>query len=127
MEQLASASDILAINQRLDNLTKYCVTKSIANKGTMSIADIAEFEGVSRGFLYGAGAYLLPRYGKSGYPDNAGARWNTEEYLKWREIKPEIRQQAFEEINKKAKKSAKAAISKKNRLNGPETEKEETC
>lgn len=108
--EIATSSDIEAINRRLDDLTKVTVTKSISAKGTVSVMDIAEFEGVSRGFLYGKGAYLLPRYGKSGYPDKADARWNTEEYLKWREIKPEIRQAAYENLSKK--------VSKKNRSSG---------
>lgn len=109
MEQLASASDIEAINRRLDDITKLMLTGKL--KGTVSVMDIAEFEGVSRGFLYGKGAYLLPRYGKSGYPDKADARWNTEEYLKWREIPAETRAEAYSRVSRKSKQ-------KENRLNG---------
>lgn len=103
MEQLTSASDIGAINRRLDDLTRLMVTGKL--KGTVSIMDIAEFEGVSRGFLYGKGAYLLPRYGKSGYPDKADARWNTEEYLKWREIPAEVRKEAYTKTSKRTLKT----------------------
>ncbi len=103
MEQLASASDIEALNRRLDDITKLLVSGKL--KGTVSVMDIAEFEGVSRGFLYGKGAYLLPRYGKSGYPDKADARWNTEEYLKWREIPAEVRSEAYRKVSKKNRSS----------------------
>lgn len=101
--EIATSSDIEALNRRLDDITKLLVSGKL--KGTVSVMDIAEFEGVSRGFLYGKGAYLLPRYGKSGYPDKADARWNTEEYLKWREIPAEVRSEAYRNVSKKNRSS----------------------
>lgn len=60
---------------------------STITKKVVSVSDIARMEGVSRSSLYGMEKYLLPRFGVSAYPDGV-ARWDLEEYLRWREISP---------------------------------------
>ena len=53
----------------------------------MTVQMIAKIEGVSVSHLYGAGAYLLPRFGESAFPTGPN-RWPTQEYDKWRSIDP---------------------------------------
>lgn len=65
-------------------------------KRTVSVSDIARMEGVSRSSLYGVNSYLLPRCGKSAYPDGT-TRWDMEEYLEWRRIPPSERKRMLAE------------------------------
>lgn len=64
--------------------------QSLPVKLTVTISDIAQMEGISRSSLYGQERYLLPRFGESAYPDGV-ARWDMDEYLKWRAIAPKER------------------------------------
>lgn len=72
--QVAELKDI--INVMLDRIDAPKVVK---------VEDICRIEGVSKSQINGKEAYLLPRFGVSGYPVGV-RRWDLDEYLQWRKI-----------------------------------------
>ncbi len=95
-EVQALAMDVKDIKDMLKQylmLNKQCIT--------LSVKDIAKIEGLSPSYLYGKGAFYLPRYGVSAYPDKGITRWDYDEYLEWRQIPAETRERTFKEIHKR--------------------------
>lgn len=79
---------------------------------TVSVNFIAKKEGVSASQLRKGGRerYLLPRYGKSGYPTGR-TRWDAMEYAQWRHIPAEERHKGYlEHLRQEVKKTRKKAM-----------------
>lgn len=88
--------EIEELSAKIDRLEKLITINLLTGKNTVCVADIARYEGVSKSFLYnGAAAYLLPRFGESGFPEGQ-RRWEVSEYLEWRAIDPFERRKAYE-------------------------------
>lgn len=85
---------ILAKLERLENMTTFIAT---AGKVVVDVNDIAKLEGSSySAIMHGKDIYLLPRFGQSAYPTGK-KRWPIEEYLAWRDIPPQERQDMYRE------------------------------
>jgi len=84
------------IRAELEELKTLVKNFALQGKATVSVADIAKYEGVNRTALHKGGnqRYLLPRFGESGYPDGP-ARWDVEEFVSWRRIPVEERKSQY--------------------------------
>ena len=78
-------------------LVEFALSGSQA-KLTITVKEIATKEGVSVSSLCPSGkcAYLLPRFGESGYPDGP-RRWDLFEYWNWRKIPAAERKRMWQE------------------------------
>lgn len=89
----------LVSNDRLDRIEEMIMF--MLTHPTCRVVDIewiAEREGVCKDYLWEGGKqrYLLPRFGKSAYPDGK-ARWPINEYLAWAERPVEERKAEYKE------------------------------
>lgn len=101
----------LVTTQDLEEKTKHLeeLILDISNKlmipRVLKVNDIARIEGVSKTQILARERYLLPRFGKSGYPDGV-IRWDKEEYEEWRKIPPLVRKQMMiDSLNNKHSKN----------------------
>lgn len=104
--EIASREEIQALAADVKDLKRMFNLFLIQNKlpQTVSVADIARIEGKSISYLCNNGAYLLPRYGVSGYPEKRNRRWDYQEFLDWQKIPAEERKMIFEKSQKHKKK-----------------------
>lgn len=85
------------IRNELKNIKDLFAYVAMAGKTVVDINDIAKMEGSSYSAItHGKDIYLLPRFGQSAYPTGK-KRWPVEEYLEWRAIPPEERQDMYRE------------------------------
>lgn len=77
-KQLTILSDKVS---QLTELYKLTLSRAIANS-VVTVSDIARMKGVSPAHLRRVEPYLMPDFGKSGYPDGP-ARWDIEDYIAW--------------------------------------------
>lgn len=90
--------ELNSIRSSIDDL--YKIISRLADTGkikkTVGMQDIAYMEGISLTNLRTKERYLLPRFGESGYPTGA-VRWDLDEYLEWRKIPAEEREQSWKQ------------------------------
>lgn len=93
--------DFASLSSQVAEIQSLLKDLLIASKKTItySVADIARIEGVSKSYLYGKGAYLLPNFGVSQYP--GPTRWDFDTYLKWRAQPVDLRERTFKELSKR--------------------------
>ncbi len=94
MVSVATVEDFNSLSVKVDTTLDLLKTFLLVSgqKAVVTVKDIARSEGVSESFLRSAsGCYLLPRYGVSAYPDASSARWDIDEYVRWRAIDPALR------------------------------------
>lgn len=97
MVQVVTAEELNNLSVKVDTTLDLLKTFLLVSgqKAVVTVKDIARNEGVSESFLRSAsGCYLLPRYGVSAYPDASSARWDIDEYIKWRAIDPTLRKES---------------------------------
>lgn len=72
------------LSSKVDLLTELYKDSLVrtAQKSVYTVADIARIKGVSTAHLRRVEPYLMPRNGRSGYPDGP-IRWDVEEYIDW--------------------------------------------
>ena len=85
--EIASKQDFDALQAQvaeLKNVINVMLARIDAPK-VVKVEDICKIEGVSKSQINGKEAYLLPRFGVSGYPVGV-RRWDLDEYMEWRKI-----------------------------------------
>ena len=106
MTTVPTTDDFQAMSQKMDRLEAMftVITRSLCLPDVVKINDICEVEGVSYTQITQKEAYLLPRFGKSAFPDGT-CRWPLKEYLDWHAIPPEEKKAAWQKhLNETLKK-----------------------
>lgn len=89
--------EMIEIRDELKQIRDMFIYIAMAGKTVVDINDIARLEGSSYSAItHGKDLYLLPRFGQSAYPTGK-KRWPIEEYVEWRAIPADERQDMFRE------------------------------